>query len=68
MPTVTLLILLAVVCLIAGFFTAYLADAKGRDYLSWFILGFFFSLFALLTMVGMPKRGKKDDGPPLGMG
>lgn len=33
-----------------GGFCAWLADEKGRSFLAWFMLGFFFSLVALLAL------------------
>ncbi len=45
-----------VVCAVSAFFSAKLAEAKGYNYGSWFAAGFFFSLLAILVMVGMPAK------------
>jgi len=44
-----------------GIFSSYLAKEKNRDSLSWFLLGFFFGLVALLTLIGLPKLENVDD-------
>ena len=41
--------------LIFGFFCAYLAGEKGRDGGSWFFLGLFFGILALLVLIGLPS-------------
>ena len=40
---------------VIGLFTSHLAESKGYSSGAWFVLGFLFSLIALLVMVGMPK-------------
>ncbi len=44
-----------------GCFSAFVASQKNRRRLTWFTLGFFFSLIALITLVAVPK---KDEAPP----
>jgi hypothetical protein len=55
-----ILLIAAVVC--AGF-CAGIARAKNRDGLGWFILGFLFSLIALIAIAGLPAlpAGHPDD-------
>lgn len=48
------LFVLLVQGLIFGFFCAYIASQKNRDGLSWFLLGFLFSLLALLALIAVP--------------
>ena len=38
-----------------GSFAYYVAEAKGRSRWSWFVLGFFFNIVALLAICGVPK-------------
>ena len=49
------LILYIISGVIFGLFTSHLAESKGYSSGIWFLLGFLFSLIALLVMVGMPK-------------
>ena len=46
--------------LVVGAFSAFIASQKNRRRLSWFALGFLFSLIALIALVAVPKR----DEPP----
>jgi hypothetical protein len=39
-----------------GFFCQHLADEKGRSGGAWFLLGFFFSLPALIAIAGLPVK------------
>ena len=43
-----------------GLFASYIAAQKNRDTLNWFILGFLFSLLALLAIVGIPALKDTD--------
>ena len=45
--------------IISGSFCAYIAKEKNRGDGAWFVLGFLFSLFALIALVGLPIREKK---------
>jgi len=38
-----------------GFFCSFVATEKKRDGLSWFLLGFLFSLLALIAIAGCPS-------------
>jgi len=49
-------IVLIVVCLIAGYFCSMVANEKGYRESSWFVLGFLFSLPALIAVAGLPDR------------
>jgi hypothetical protein len=40
--------------IICGCFTSWLATQKGYGSAPWFFLGFFFSIFALATIIGAP--------------
>jgi hypothetical protein len=48
------LFLWIVLNLVVGCFTGWLAERKGYSGYAWFFLGLFFSVLALLTMVGAP--------------
>ena len=54
-----------IILLIQGFFfgvfTSYIAAQKNRDTFNWFILGFLFSLLALLAIVGIPALKDKAE-------
>ena len=41
--------------IIFGSFSAFLAGQKNRDKVAWFVLGFLFSLLAVIVLVGLPK-------------
>jgi hypothetical protein len=43
---------------IFGFFSSYVAKEKGRNYIAWTILGFFFGAFALLIVLCLPDKNK----------
>lgn len=49
------LIVLVLQGLIFGFFCGYIASEKGRNYGSWFALGFFFSILAVFALIAVPK-------------
>jgi hypothetical protein len=51
-----LIIIAGIVC---GFFCEAVAEAKNRPVLGWFLAGFFFSIIALLAIVGMPVKEKE---------
>ncbi len=41
---------------VVGGLCAYVADEKGRSVWSWFFLGFFCGIFALIAIAGTPSR------------
>ena len=43
---------------IFGFFSGYVAKEKGRNYIAWSTLGFFFGLIALLIIICLPDKNK----------
>ena len=47
----TVWLMQAVVC---GFFCAFVAGQKNRDSITWFVLGFLFSVYALIAIAGVP--------------
>jgi len=47
--------------IIFGGFCSFIASQKNRDTVSWFFLGFFFSLIAVLALIAIPKD-KSDVG------
>jgi hypothetical protein len=59
MDIVFLVVLQALAC---GLFCRYVAQEKGRNYRVWFALGYFFSIFALLSLVALPRV--KSESPP----
>ncbi len=42
--------------IIFGGFCAFIASQKNRDSGSWFLLGFFFSILAILALIAIPKE------------
>ncbi len=46
---------------IIGAFCAYLASQKGRGGGAWFFLGLFFSILALLVLIGLPSEQRTSD-------
>ncbi len=50
--------------LFCGSIGAYLANKRGRHPLIWFTIAFFLGLFALATILFLPKVGKKSEAPP----
>ena len=42
--------------IIAGAFCSSVAYEKGYNFFWWFILGFFFNVFALIAVAGLPDR------------
>jgi hypothetical protein len=41
--------------IVFGGFSSFIANEKNRDPLSWFFLGFVFSLIAVLALIAVPK-------------
>ena len=52
----TLAVIIMVQAIIFGSFTAFVAKEKNRGTLSWFFLGFFFSIIALLALMAVPAK------------
>ena len=46
--------------IVFGGFSAFIASQKDRDSFSWFFLGFFFSILAVLALIAIPKREITD--------
>lgn len=46
----------AVLAFSSGFFTAWLAGQKGYSVSAWLLLGWCFSILALITMAGAPDK------------
>jgi hypothetical protein len=40
-------------------FSAYVASQKGRSAIAWCVLGFLFSIFALIAVAGLPVRERR---------
>jgi hypothetical protein len=57
--TVILIVILVVVGVINGAFTAWVAEEKGRSS-AWFILGFLFSVLALLAVGLAPSKSQSE--------
>lgn len=53
---VGIFIIYAVIC---GFFCTKLAEAKNLSEGTWFLVGFFFGIIALIALVGWPASEKK---------
>jgi hypothetical protein len=49
---------------VCGFFTSWLAQQKGYSGGAWLLLGWLFSILALLTMVGAPTNPMKASSSP----
>lgn len=45
--------------LLCGWLAAYIAAKKGRSAITWFFLGFFLNIFALLFLIFLPPVSKK---------
>jgi hypothetical protein len=58
----TIWIILILQSIIFGFFSSFIASEKNRDSISWFILGFLFSIVAVLALVAIPKVEQKPTG------
>ena len=60
----TLIVLLYVVTsVVVAALCAYVADEKGRSVWSWFFLGFFCGIFALIAIAGTPPwTGERQQG------
>ncbi len=46
--------------LIFGVFCQFVAYQKGRDGVTWFYIGFFFGVIALLALIGLGKPDAKE--------
>jgi hypothetical protein len=58
-----ILILYVVASVVVAALCAYVADEKGRAVWSWFFLGFFCGIFALIAIAGTPPwTGEKGQG------
>jgi MFS family permease len=57
------LIILAVTGFIFALFTGWLAEQKGHPTLLWMLLGFLFTILALLTLGFAPARPKVEKAP-----
>jgi hypothetical protein len=58
---VGLLILILIQAVIFGCFCAYIAGQKNRGKIEWFILGFLFSILAILALVSIPTLKAEED-------
>ena len=47
----SLILIQAVICSV---FCSFIAGQKNRDSTGWLVLGFFFGIFALITVAGLP--------------
>jgi hypothetical protein len=52
----TIITIIVVDAIICGILSAVIASSKGRDELSWGVVGFFFGIFGLIAAVGVTKR------------
>jgi hypothetical protein len=59
-PSVFNIVGLFVVELAIGAFCGFIAKEKNQNENAWSILGFFFSIIALLAVVGLPTRQKSN--------
>lgn len=50
-----ILIAVLIQAIVFGLFCGYIAKEKGRSYEGWFVLGFFFSILAVLALIAIPK-------------
>jgi hypothetical protein len=58
-----ILVLYIAASVVVAALCAYVADEKGRSVWSWFFLGFFCGIFALIAIAGTPPwTGKKRHG------
>ena len=61
----TIWIILILQSIIFGFFSSFIAREKNREPISWFILGFLFSIITILALVAIPKVEQKPTGQTL---
>jgi hypothetical protein len=52
--------------LVFAFFCGYIAEEKGRSSGTWFLLGFFFSIVAVLALVAVPRIDSPAHAPSTG--
>lgn len=57
------LLLTLLIVLTISYLTSNFAAKRGRDRTGWFILGFFFGIFALATVFILPPLNKKEEEP-----
>jgi len=60
-----LLLVIAVLSIVSGSFCSYLAKQKNRDAAAWFVLGFLFSIFALIAIAASVQGEKSEAAIPL---
>lgn len=53
--------ILIISSIVAGGFSAYVAEQKNRSGLNWFILGAAFSVLALIALIAIPKLEKESN-------
>jgi hypothetical protein len=53
--------ILLIQAIVAGGFSAFIAKEKNRNIFNWFILGFLFSLFALLALIAIPLKQSSEN-------
>lgn len=54
--------------LVFGIFCSFIANEKNRGRYSWFFLGFFFSIIAMLALIAVPKRSDIEKPEPVNLG
>ena len=54
-------VLLVIIPIASGTFTSYVASQKGYDKYTWWFLGLFFNIFALISIVGLSNLKNKKD-------
>jgi hypothetical protein len=55
-----LLIGVFIQAIVFGIFSGYIGSQKGRSGFTWFFLGLFFSLLAILALIALPKAGQES--------
>ena len=64
METILLYVFVVVLQAIGfGWFCSYIAGEKGRDTTNWFLLGFFFSFWALIAIAAVPSLVRTQSRP-----
>lgn len=61
-PDTLQFILSLIVSIVFAFISASVAERKGRNTTTWFIMGVLFSFFALIVLLFLPSL-KKEEGP-----
>ena len=60
LPLITVIAVVIAHGLVFGLFCQYIAYQKARDGVTWFYVGFFFGIIALLALIGLARPDAKE--------